>query len=216
MVYGVGMSGAAPRSQHVTWHAGRVTRADREALHGHRGVALWLTGLSGAGKSTLARGIEEALLRRGVNVYVLDGDNVRHGLSGDLGFSPQDRTENLRRIGEVSKLFVDAGVVVVCAFVSPSRLDRERLRATLGEGDFVEAYVHASLDTCRQRDPKGLYGKADSGEIDDLTGVGAPYEPPERPDLVLDTELRSPADNVALAVQFLSDRSYLSAREARS
>jgi adenylylsulfate kinase len=210
------MSGAAPRSQNITWHAGRVTRADREALHGHRGVALWLTGLSGSGKSTLARGIEESLLRRGVSVYVLDGDNVRHGLSSDLGFSPADRAENLRRIGEVTRLFVDAGVIVLCAFVSPSRLDRERLRATLGPSDFIEAHVHASLATCRARDPKGLYGKAANGEIDDLTGVGAPYEAPTHPDLVLDTEQGSPADNVALAVQFLSDGGYLSVtRESR-
>jgi len=211
------MTGAAPRSQNITWHAGRVTRTDREALHGHRGVALWLTGLSGSGKSTLARGIEEALLRRGTSVYVLDGDNVRHGLSRDLGFSPADRAENLRRIGEVAKLFVDAGMIVVCAFVSPSRLDRGHVRAVLGPGDFVEAHVSASLETCRARDPKGLYGKADSGEIGDLTGVGAPYEAPEKPDLVLDTEQRSPAENVALAVQFLSDGGYLSlARETRS
>ena len=203
------MGGAAPRSQNITWHSGRVTRADRELLHGHRGVALWLTGLSGAGKSTLARGIEDALLRRGANVYVLDGDNVRHGLSRDLGFSPADRAENLRRIGEVAKLFVDAGLIVVCAFVSPSRQDREQLRATLGSGDYLEAYVRASLDTCRKRDPKGLYGKAESGEIGDLTGVGAPYEPPERPDLVLDTEQRTLADNVELAVRFLSDGGYL-------
>jgi adenylylsulfate kinase len=136
---------------------------------------------------------------------------VRHGLSSDLGFSPADRTENLRRIGEVARLFVDAGVIVLCAFVSPSRLDRERLRATLGPDDFIEAHVHASLDTCRARDPKGLYGKADSGEITDLTGVGAPYEAPTHPDLVLDTEQASLADNVARAVQLLSDRGFLPA-----
>ena len=210
------MGEAAPRSQNITWQKGRVSRAEREALHGHRGVALWLTGLPGAGKSTLAHALEDALTRRGVSAYVLDGDNVRHGLSRDLGFSPAERSENLRRIAEVAKLFVDAGVVVVCAFVSPARADRERVRAALAPGDFVEAHVRASLETCRERDPKGLYGKAASGEIGDLTGVGAPYEPPEQPELVLDTEQRSPGDNVALAVELLTERGYIAARERRS
>ena len=168
-------------STNITWHAGQVTRAQREAIHGHRGVTLWLTGLSGSGKSTLAHALEHALSERKLSVYVLDGDNVRHGLSGDLGFSPEDRSENLRRIGAVAQLFVDAGLIVLCAFVSPYRADRDRLRSAMAPADFVEIHVQASLETCRARDPKGLYEKAASGAISDLTGVGSPYEPPDHP-----------------------------------
>jgi adenylylsulfate kinase len=200
---------AAPTSRNIRWHPGQITRAQREAVHGHRGVALWLTGLSGSGKSTLARALESALVGRGVSAYVLDGDNVRHGLSDDLGFSAEDRSENIRRMGEVAKLFVDAGVVVLCAFVSPYRADRERARALLGAGDFVELYVKASLEACRARDPKGLYGKARSGEISDLTGVGSPYEAPEHPELVLDTEQQELAQSVATVLGFLEAHGYI-------
>jgi adenylylsulfate kinase len=200
-----------PRSQHIRWESGSVTRAQREQARGHRGVALWFTGLSGSGKTTLAHGLERILVERGFAAYVLDGDNIRHGLSGDLGFSPDDRRENIRRIGEVAKLFVDAGIMVLCAFVSPYRGDRERLRSALPQGDFVEIYVKASLAICQARDPKGLYEKAATGEIGDLTGVGAPYEPPEQPDLVLDTEHDAPPASVARVLGFLEQRGYIGA-----
>jgi adenylylsulfate kinase len=186
-----------------------VTRAEREALRGHRAVALWLTGLSGSGKSTLAHAIERVLADRGLSAYVLDGDNVRHGLSSDLGFAPEERTENIRRIGEVAKLFLDAGTIVLCAFVSPYRADRARLRASMAAGDFVEVYVRASLETCRARDPKGLYEKAAAGAISDFTGVGAPYEPPDHPELVLDTEKQDPAASVTEVIRFLELRGYI-------
>jgi adenylylsulfate kinase len=197
------------RSTNIRWQQGQVTRAEREAIRGHRGVAVWLTGLSGSGKSTLAHALESVLTERELSAYVLDGDNIRHGLSSDLGFSPEDRAENIRRIGEVAKLFVDSGMIVVCAFVSPYRADRDRLRASMAPGDFVEVHVSASLETCRARDPKGLYEKADSGAISDLTGVGAPYEPPEHPELVLDTEKQDRFDSVTRVIRFLELRSYI-------
>lgn len=199
-----------PRSQHIQWQTGQVTRAQREQMHGHRSVALWFTGLSGSGKSTLAQGLESRLVERRISAYVLDGDNLRYGLSGDLGFSPEERRENIRRTGEVARLFVDAGVIVLCALVSPYRSDREALRALLDPGDFVEIYVKASLSVCQERDPKGLYGKALSGEIGNLTGVAAPYEPPENPELVLDTEIWGPEESVAEVLGFLELRGYIS------
>ncbi len=194
------------RSKNIRWQSGLVTRADREAARGHRGRVLWLTGLPGSGKSTIASAVERVLIERGVAAYVLDGDNIRHGLSSDLGFSPEDRQENIRRIGEVAKLFVEAGVLVLCAFVSPYRADREKLRARAGKSDFIEIHVSASLETCRTRDPKGLYSKAASGLIEDLTGVGAPYEPPERPELVLDTEVDELEASVARVIRLLEER----------
>jgi adenylylsulfate kinase len=196
-------------STNITWHAGQVTRAQREAILGQRGIALWLTGLSGSGKSTLAHALERTLIERKLSAYVLDGDNVRHGLSGDLGFSPEDRSENLRRIGAVAQLFLDAGLIVLCAFVSPYRADRARVRSSMAPGDFVEIHVRASLETCRARDPKGLYEKADSGAIADLTGVGAPYEPPEHPELVLDTEKEALTESVARVIRFLELGGYI-------
>jgi adenylylsulfate kinase len=192
--------------KNIVWQPGHVSRELRESLRGHRGLALWFTGLSGSGKSTLAHGVERVLVERRVSAYVLDGDNIRHGLSSDLGFGPADRHENMRRIGEVAKLFVDAGVIVLCAFVSPYRADRERVRNSMHPGDFVEVHVRASVETCRERDPKGLYGKAASGEITDLTGVGSPYEPPEHPELVLDTEHQAVVDSLARVVEYLEQR----------
>ena len=194
------------QSKNIRWQPGLITRAEREAARGHRGVLVWLTGLPGSGKSTIASAVEHVLIERGVAAYVLDGDNIRHGLSSDLGFSPEDRRENIRRIGEVAKLFVDAGVVVLCAFVSPYRRDRETLRESAGKRDFIEIHVRASLETCRARDPKGLYGKAASGLIEDLTGVGSPYEPPEHPELVLDTEVDEPEASVARVIRLLEER----------
>ncbi|HEY8429121.1 MAG TPA: adenylyl-sulfate kinase [Sandaracinaceae bacterium] len=175
------------RATNVTWHAGEVSAEDRERLLGHGAACVWLTGLSGSGKSTLARRIERRLVERGVLAYVLDGDNVRHGLNADLGFGPEDRAENIRRIAEVARLFVDAGAVVLTAFISPYREDRARARALLPEGRFVEVYVATPLEVCEARDPKGLYRRARAGEIRDFTGLDAPYEAPDAPELVVDT-----------------------------
>jgi len=159
----------------------------REQRNGHRGAVIWLTGLSGAGKSTLAINLEEELFSLGYHTYTLDGDNVRHGLNGDLGFTPEDREENIRRVGEVAKLFADAGSIVITAFISPYRKDRQRVRAILNDGDFVEVYVQCDLSVCEDRDPKGLYKKARSGEIPNFTGISAPYEEPENAEIVVDT-----------------------------
>jgi len=154
-----------PKSENITWHAGTHTREDRERILGQRGITLWFTGLSGSGKSTVAREVERLLAQRGRHVYTLDGDNVRYGLCKDLGFGPEDRTENIRRIGEVCKLFTDAGTITLAAFVSPYRADRDQVRNLMGAGDFAEIYVAADLSVCESRDPKGLYRKARAGEI---------------------------------------------------
>lgn len=200
---------AEQRSTNITWHEGMVSREDREKRLGQRGVTIWLTGLSGSGKSTIAVAAEGALLAEGKLAYVLDGDNVRHGLNANLGFSPEDRTENIRRIGEVAKLFTDAGVIVLTSFISPYRADRDAVRAKMEAGDFVEAYVSASLETCESRDVKGLYAKARAGEIPEFTGISAPYEAPERPELVLETDGQSVEESVAQLVGFLRDKGYL-------
>jgi adenylylsulfate kinase len=186
-----------------------VTRQKRELVRGHKGVALWLTGLSGAGKSTLAHALERVLIERGMSAYVLDGDNIRHGLSSDLGFSPAERRENIRRVGEVAKLFVDAGVVVLCALVSPYRADRRQLRSAMLPGDFVEIFVRASLTACQARDPKGLYQKAADGEIEDMTGMTAPYEAPEHPELVVDTEHEQASESLTRVLGFLEQQGYI-------
>jgi adenylylsulfate kinase len=202
---------AESKSTNITWHEGQVTRKDREKVLGQRGVTLWLTGLSGSGKSTVAVAAEHALVERGRLAYVLDGDNVRHGLNKNLGFSPEDRTENIRRIAEVAKLFTDAGVIVLTSFISPYRADRDAARAIFGEGDFVEVYVSTSLETCESRDPKGLYKKARAGQIPEFTGISAPYEAPERPELVLDTGKLSVPESVAALIRYLEGKGYLSA-----
>jgi adenylylsulfate kinase len=172
-------------------------------------VTLWLTGLSGSGKSTVAVATEKALIQRGQLPYVLDGDNVRHGLNKNLGFSPEDRTENIRRVAEVSKLFTDAGVIVLTSFISPYRADRDAARALFEPGDFVEVYVSAGLDTCEARDPKGLYKKARAGQIPDFTGISAPYEAPERPELVLDTGTLAVPESVGVLLRYLEGKGYL-------
>ena len=174
------------KSTNITWHQGEIGREDRERQAGHKAGVLWFTGLSGSGKSTLAHAVEAALFARGCRVYVLDGDNVRHGLNKNLSFSPDDRTENIRRIGEVARLFVDAGTLVLTAFISPYRADRDGARAIVGDA-FHEVYVKADVATCESRDPKGLYKKARAGEIPEFTGISAPYEEPETPELVVDT-----------------------------
>jgi adenylylsulfate kinase len=197
------------KATNITWHAGHVTRKDRERLLGQRGATVWLTGLSGSGKSTIAVATEKVLLERGHHAYVLDGDNIRHGLNKNLGFSPADRTENIRRIGEVAKLFTDAGLIVMTSFISPYRADRDAVRAIMGKGDFIEAYVAASVETCEGRDVKGLYKKARAGEIPEFTGISAPYEAPERPELVLDTQKQSVEESVSALVGYLEDKGYL-------
>jgi adenylylsulfate kinase len=200
---------AAPKSKNIVWHAGMVTKDDREKISGHKGCTIWLTGLSGSGKSTLAVALEKALWERGVWSYVLDGDNVRHGLNKDLGFSPADRTENIRRIGEVAKLFTEAGVVNVTAFISPYRADRDTVRALMPKGDFIEAYVECPLETCEQRDPKGLYKKARAGQIPEFTGISAPYEAPESAEIVLNTGNQSEEQTLAAMLGYLEQHGYI-------
>ena len=177
----------SPAATNIVWHHSTVTRASRAHQRGHRSAIVWFTGLSGAGKSTLANAVNSALFEQGLACYVLDGDNVRHGLCRDLGFSDADREENIRRIGEVAKLFLDAGVVVLTAFVSPFRADRDRARALVEAGDFIEIHCAADLGVCEQRDTKGLYAKARAGEIKEFTGISSPYEEPEQPELRIDT-----------------------------
>ncbi|MCU7891392.1 MAG: adenylyl-sulfate kinase [Candidatus Thiodiazotropha sp. (ex Ustalcina ferruginea)] len=172
----------------IVWHHATVTRDRREKMNMHRAKLLWFTGLSGSGKSTLAHALEERLHQRGCRTYVFDGDNVRHGLCRDLGFNIDDRTENIRRIGEMSKLFVDAGIIALTAFISPIREDRDRARSLFPHGDFIEVYVKASIEACESRDVKGLYKKARAGEIPNFTGISSPYEAPEKPEITIDTE----------------------------
>ncbi|MBI2799712.1 MAG: adenylyl-sulfate kinase [Gammaproteobacteria bacterium] len=172
----------------ITWHEQMVGRPAREALKGHKGAVLWFTGLSGAGKSTIANAVDYKLNHRGIHTYLLDGDNVRHGLNKNVGFSAADRAENIRRIGEVAKLMAEAGLVVSTAFISPYSVDRDNVRALLAPGEFIEIYVNASLATCEGRDPKGLYKKARAGEIKGFTGIDDPYEAPAHPELMLDSD----------------------------
>lgn len=201
------------KATHITWHGGSVSRPDREKVLGQRGATIWLTGLSGSGKSTVAVAAEAELVRRGRLAYVLDGDNVRHGLNKNLGFSPEDRTENIRRIGEVAKLFTDTGVIVFTAFISPYRADRDQVRELFEAGDFVEVYMDADVATCEERDPKGLYKKARAGEIPEFTGISAPYEEPEKPELVVSTKGRSVEESVALLVDYLEEKGFLASPE---
>ena len=181
------MTTQPPIANNVVWHHATVTRQRREQQNGHRGAIIWFTGLSGSGKSTLAHAVEEALHQRGCRTFVLDGDNVRHGLCQDLGFSTADRIENIRRIGEVAKLFMEAGVIVLTAFISPFRADRERVRGMVGHGDFIEIYCDTPIETCEARDTKGLYEKARAGQIAEFTGISSPYEAPEKPELAVNT-----------------------------
>ncbi len=203
-----------PKSKNISWHAGDITRADRERARGHRGATLWFTGLSGSGKSTLARALEVALYERGCAVYVLDGDNVRHGLNRDLGFSPADRTENIRRIGEVAKLLTDFGALALTAFISPYREDRDGVRALMPAGDFIEVFVDCSLEVCEARDPTGLYAKARRGEIPEFTGISAPYEPPVSPEIVLHSDRLTPEECVEQLLHYLDSNGYLSVAAA--
>ena len=191
------------KSTNITWHEGKIDKSRREAQNKHKGVVLWFTGLSGSGKSTIAVEVEHMLFSRGVRVYILDGDNVRHGLNKNLGFSPEDREENIRRIGEVARLFADAGMVAITSFISPYRKDRDAARALLQSGEFIEVYVKAGLEVCEKRDPKGLYKKARAGEIKQFTGISAPYEEPLTPELVIDTGALSISESAQQVVDYL-------------
>jgi adenylylsulfate kinase len=191
------------KATNVVWHEGHVSRAKRESILNQRGCIIWLTGLPSAGKSTIAFTVEHILMEQGRLAYVLDGDNVRHGLNKNLGFSAEDRAENIRRIGEVGKLFTDAGLLTFTSFVSPYKSDRDAVRALMAEGDFVEVYIDTPVELCEERDPKGLYQKARTGEIPNFTGVSDPYEPPDHPELVIQTATCTPVDAAHLIIEML-------------
>lgn len=193
-----------PKSKHIYRHHGQVKREDRCKLNGQRSALIWLTGLPSSGKSTIAHELDYRLFQRGLRTYVLDGDNVRHGLNKDLGFSAEDRKENLRRVGEVAKLFVDAGVIAIAAFISPYVSDRLMVRALYPAGDFIEVYVKCGIEVCESRDPKGLYKKARTGEVKNFTGVSDPYEAPKDPEIVLETDKLSVAESVNQIIEYLS------------
>jgi len=195
----------ATKSRNITWHETDLDRAARETLMGHQGTVIWYTGLSGSGKSTLANAVERALYARDIHSYLLDGDNVRHGLNKDLGFSPEDREENIRRIGEVAHLFAESGMVAMTAFISPYRKDRDLARGLNDDGRFVEVYCRCALDACEERDPKGLYKLARAGKIPEFTGISAPYEEPAAAELVVDTDKLSLEESVAAVVAYLED-----------
>ena len=193
------------RSSNVKWHKGDIDRLKREKLLEQKSVCLWFTGLSGSGKSTLARSVEKTLYEMGQLSYVLDGDNIRHGLNGDLGFSDEDRKENIRRVGEVSKLFVEAGLITLTAFISPFRIDREVVRNMLGQEYFIEVYIDCSIEICEQRDVKGLYAKARKNEIKDFTGISSPYEAPENPEISVNTGVQSLEESTKVVIDYLID-----------
>jgi adenylylsulfate kinase len=192
--------------ENVVWHDHRVLKAERRTLNNHNSCVVWFTGLPSSGKSTIASEVEHQLYNRGIRTYLLDGDNVRHGLNSNLGFSPEDREENIRRIGEVAKLFVDAGMITFVAFISPYRKDREKARKLLEDGEFIEVYVKCPVEVCEQRDPKGLYQKAKQGEIKEFTGVSAPYEEPLDPEIVLETDKLAVEESVKKLMEFLEER----------
>ena len=194
------------KATNIVWHEGHVNRAERERLLAQSGCLVWLTGLPSSGKSTIAFTAEHALVSRGHMAYVLDGDNIRHGLNRNLGFSAEDRAENIRRIGEVGKLFVDAGILAISSFVSPYRIDRDGVRDVMGEGDFLEVFVDTPLAVCEERDPKGLYKKARTGEIPHFTGISDPYEPPANPELVIRAAECSPGEAAQRILDLLESR----------
>jgi bifunctional enzyme CysN/CysC len=194
---------AHTKSDNIYWSHGKITARQRELRNGHIGCVIWLTGLSGAGKSTIATELERELFAMGRHVYILDGDNIRHGLGSDLGFSPKDRAENIRRVGEVAKLFADAGVVCITAFISPYQADRDMVRRILPPGRFIEVYVNAPLAICEQRDPKGLYAKARAKEIKEFTGISAPYEAPAQAEIELRTDQLTAPESVTKILEYL-------------
>lgn len=198
------------KATNITWHHADITKEDREKQNGHKAVVIWFTGLSGSGKSTLAHAVENALFEAGCRTFVLDGDNIRHGLNKDLGFSPEDREENIRRIGEVANLFTQAGVIAMTAFISPYRADRDKARAIAGEGNFIEVYVKCALNVCEERDTKGLYKKARAGEIEEFTGISAPYEEPDNAEIVIDTGVLSLQESAEAVLAALRDQNIIS------
>jgi len=197
---------ADQKATNITWHAGDIEKKDREKLLRQKGVVIWFTGLSGSGKSTLAHAVENALFEKGKLCYVLDGDNIRHGLNKNLGFSPEDREENIRRIGEVAHLFTQSGVIAMTAFISPYAADRDKARALVGDGEFVEVYVKVPLDVAEQRDPKGLYKKARAGEIKQFTGIDAPYEEPANAEITIDTSELSLEQSAQVVIDYLTEK----------
>lgn len=201
------------KSSNTVWHHATITRAAREKLHKHRSVILWFTGLSGSGKSTLAHAVEDYLHRQSVSTFVLDGDNVRHGLCSDLGFSDKDRIENIRRVGEIAKLMTEAGIITLTAFISPFKSDRNAARSLVPHGDFLEIYCDCSLEVCEQRDVKGLYKKARAGKIPHFTGIDSPYEAPENPELTVDTQNLSLDECVQQVMQLLVERGIIKLKE---
>jgi adenylylsulfate kinase len=196
-------------SNHIVWHESSISKYDRRKKNNHHSCILWFTGLSAAGKSTIANEVAKELFNLNIQQYVLDGDNIRHGLNKDLGFSDHDRTENIRRIGEVAKLFVDSGQIVLTAFISPFQADRNLVRALVEENEFIEIYVDCSVDTCEQRDPKGLYKKAKSGEIQNFTGISSPYEAPSNPEIILNTDRLSIQQCVDNVLHYLKKNQFI-------
>jgi adenylylsulfate kinase len=198
------------KATNITWHQSALSKLDREMLLSQKGVVIWFTGLPSSGKSTIAHAVEEELYTRGHLSYVLDGDNIRHGLNKNLGFSPEDREENIRRIGEVAKLFAQAGVITMTAFISPYRRDRDKARHLLEDGEFIEVFVKVSLEEAEQRDPKGLYKKARAGEVKEFTGISAPYEEPLKPELVIDTDELDLEKSKSMVIQYLEEKKIIS------
>ena len=196
-------------NNNIVWHHAVITPSHRETMNGHKGFVLWFTGLSGSGKSTLAHSVEERLYKMGCHTFVFDGDNVRHGLCSDLGFSAEDRSENIRRIGEMVKLFIEAGIIALTAFISPFIKDRELVRSLAGTDKFIEIFCDSSLAVCESRDTKGLYAKARRGEIPGFTGISSPYEPPVNPQLHLKTDETSLEDCVDIVIKYLSDKKFI-------
>jgi len=197
------------KATNIKWHYGKITKEDRMKLLNQKGVTIWLTGLSGSGKSTIAFELEHALIENRHQAYILDGDNIRHGLNKNLGFSPEDRTENIRRIGEVAKLFTDASVITIAAFISPYREDRDGVRKLLNNGEFIEVYVECPLDVCEERDTKGLYKKARAGEVKDFTGISAPYEEPLNPELTIDSSKLTVEESTRAVLNYLEEKGYV-------
>ncbi len=197
------------KATNIKWHQGKITKEDRLKLMKQSGVTIWLTGLSGSGKSTIAVELEHALIENKHQAYILDGDNIRHGLNKNLGFSPEDRSENIRRIGEVAKLFTDANIITITAFISPYREDRDNARALHKDGEFIEVYVKCPLDVCEQRDTKGLYKKARAGEVKEFTGISAPYEEPSDPELMIDSSELSVEESTRAILNYLEEKGFV-------
>ncbi len=197
------------KDNNVVWHHATVTRKRRQKQNKHRSMILWFTGLSGSGKSTLAHAVEEELHQAGCRTFVFDGDNVRHGLNSNLGFSKEDRKENIRRISEMCKLFIEAGVIAMTAFISPFKEDRDRVRKLVNEGDFIEIFLNCSLETCESRDTKGMYARARRGEIKEFTGISSPYERPENPELIVDTDRLTLEESVNVVMDYIAEKLFI-------